>query len=151
MRINGNINIDSSDIKINDLVKATKAYNPTGSSGWYKIVHSKAPGRWNDNGFSLLITSGMGYSACAILFVGYYNNVSMQFKKLLGNISLDNLKAIKNDDDSLDIYVRSSVSYQPLYVTVLSVQGDFFLNPIEVEYVGSSLPSGGTQYSFTDI
>lgn len=151
MRINDEIKIGATSTTLSNLVKATRIYNGDGSPGWYKIAHSGGTSGWSENCFVLIVTSGTGINQCAMLLIEYYNNDSFQFRKLLGNISLNNLKAIKNTDNSLDIYVKAENWYQPIFVQLLSWYGNTNTYPIQVEWIGSSLPSGGTQYSFTDI
>ena len=95
--------------------------------------------------------AGTGKNKCAIILIEYYNNANYQFKKLLGNISVDDMKVIKNSDNSLDVYIRAVEWYQPLQIQLLSWYGQTNDYPIQTEWIGSSLPTGGIQYSFTDI
>lgn len=151
MKIPSNIKVGDTTGNIGNLMKATQIYNNTGNIGWYKIAHSPQTGGWGENCFVLLITSGTGKNKCAIILIEYYNNANYQFKKLLGNISVDDMKVIKNSDNSLDVYIRAVEWYQPLQIQLLSWYGQTNDYPIQTEWIGSSLPTGGIQYSFTDI
>ena len=151
MKINSNIKVGDTTGNLGNLMKAIQAYNANGDHGWYKVAHSPQTGGWCENCFVLLITSGAGRRHCAIILVEYYNNTDYQFRKLLGNISVNDMKAVKNSDNSLDVYIRTVEWYQPIQVQLLSWYGQTNDYPIQVEWIGSLLPIGVAEYSFADI
>ena len=130
-----------------------EAYNSNGSSGWYKILTVPNTSGYGEVNGTLLITCEAGYTPqTATINFGSYNGTTVRFRYLNGAFSRYYLKAIQNEDKTIDIYVKSYTIYQPICIKILHLT-IVCSSPLDIHpvYIGSSLPTTGTQYEFTNI
>lgn len=142
------------DFKI-ELFKTHQMYNGrTGETGWCRIAHVPASGGYAQRNLTLLLTSSIGSdNGFGVIYFSWYNNGSIISKILFGNLNTSHLFAIKNSDNTFDIWFYLNAYYRPLHVQVLSIYNggtepwDVFENS---GWIQSSEPTG-TKYYFSYI
>lgn len=155
LRIKNNTFIDSSSVNYKrqtlefkmNLYRTHQNYNSqTGETGWCRIAHIPASGGYQQRNITLLLTSSIGTeNGYGIIFVGWYNNSSLITEVITGNINLSHIYAIKNSDNSIDIWFYIRAYYRPLHVQILSIYNtgsepwDVFEN---TGWIQASEPSG---------
>lgn len=121
----------------------------TGKSGWLKIADIGTTGGWGNRTALLAVNpSNNASDGLGIIVINYYNNSTILLWEVCGNLNLDNLIAIKNSDNNLSIYYKTTYMYEPLFVTPIGGNCLDVFNG--TGYIGDTLPSG-TQYKFTKI
>lgn len=128
------------------------AYSDDGDYGWYKILTLSSTAGYGDTKGTLMLKTCGGYGSHlnAIIAFNVYNSDNTSFRVVTGNARLDNLMAIRKEDDSIDICVWVNEWYTPLDVSIIGLCGNSVdLTPV---YIGASvnLPSG-TQTLFSDV
>lgn len=149
---------DRQDLKTKiELYSTKQIYNDkTGEPGWGRIAHLPQTGGWNSRDITLLLTPGMGSATglFGIIYISYFNNRDLQCKIITGNIKSSNLLAIRNSDNSVDIYAYLPDYYVPMRVQLLSIWNTGY-EPWNVfdgyGWKQSTKPSDGTQYNFSNI
>lgn len=166
LHILGDTEIDETSITLSGLISKINSlenfkyrydnknyYTGDGKPGWYKVLNIGASGGYgNKNGILYIYTTASGgdYVGGIVQFT-YYNNWNISFFKVCGNISVNNLKLVKNSNNELSLYFRTTTWYSPVQVKILT--GAFNTNPVLWDglfngcgYIGNDLPSG-EQYS----
>ena len=118
-------------------------YNDLGEAGWYKVVHIPATGQWSQKNamFSIMPTI-FCYGAGGIFTVSSYNGTDMNVRVLAGSLSFGDFKAIKESDNSIDIYYKTTGNYTGVRINCIS-RSDANLNLWDgCGYVGTTEPTG---------
>jgi len=136
-----------------ELFKTHQMYNSsTGEDGWCRIAHIPASGGYQQRAITLLLTSSIGSeNGFGIINFCWYHNSSVIAKVICGNINTNYLKAIKNSDNTIDIWFYIKAYYRPLHVQLLSIYNtgsepwDVFEN---TGWIQKAEPTG-TTYTFS--
>lgn len=154
-----NIFLDSSSVVHNqqglefkfNLFKTHQMYNArTGENGWCRIARVPSSGGYAQRNLTLLLTSSIGSdNGFGMIYFSWYNNGSTIAKVLFGNINTNYLFAIKNSDNTFDIWFYLNAYYRPLHVQIVSIYNgggepwDVFEN---TGWIQAAEPSGNKYY-----
>jgi len=98
-----------------------RAYNNSGNASWYKILRIPSTASYQAKGILFGVSGYAGRKETAIADFSYYNNSDFKAKILSGSITASDLGYIKNNDNSVDIYVYTRQNYNPIVVLPLGV------------------------------
>lgn len=155
LQIYGNIYKDETILPEYAIFQCKYFYNKSGSAGYYKIFHLPAtPGYGNHYLSAIIHCASRGNGPYGVIDLSYYNNDTIKGVVTCGDINYNGgsiLFAIKNSDNTLDVYIRQTSTYSPVIVQLLSYSdtsiGGLFNG---TGYIGTTAPSG-TQTVFKNI
>ena len=98
-----------------------RAYNNSGNVSWYKILKISSTANYQAKGILFGLSGYAGRKEVAIADISYYNNQTIKAKILCGDITSSNLGYIKNNDNSIDIYLYTKENYNPIIVMPISI------------------------------
>ena len=124
--INGNLSINDNGTdsgitltklkNIMEIISPVYLYQDSGAGAWYYLFHLTSTSGWNNSTIAF-IYQAYNRDAYGIGYITYYNNgVTARYSNMSSYVMFG---YIKNDDNSLDIFVRSVRTYQPAFVKVL--------------------------------
>jgi hypothetical protein len=155
LQIYGNIYKDETILPEYAIFQCKYFYNNSGAAGYYKIFHLRATPGWGNCYLSAIIhCASRGNGPYGVINLSYYDNTYIKGVVTCGDINYNGgsiLFAIKNSDNTLDVYIRQTSTYSPVIVQLLSYSdtsiGGLFNG---TGYIGTTAPSG-TQTVFKNI